>query len=164
MAEPQKSGKKSSKQRVEDAGKALGLDIEIMSMPASTRTAEDAAAACGCAVAQIVKSLIFERHDTQNLVLLLIAGHNRADMALAASVIGSTLDRADPKKVRAETGFAIGGVAPIGHLCDMEVYMDPDLLGFDTVWAAAGAPNAVFEVDPRALFAATGAKRLASAD
>lgn len=146
-----------------EAGETLGLGIEIVTMPASTRTAEDAAAACECEVAQIVKSLIFERHDNQHLVLLLIAGHNRADMDLAARVIGSTLDRADPKKVRSETGFAIGGVAPIGHLCPMEVYMDPDLLGFDIVWAAAGAPNAVFSTTPQKLFEATGAILLSEA-
>lgn len=153
--------KKSSKDRVREAGEALGLAIEIVTMPASTRTAEEAAAACGCAVGQIVKSLIFQRHDNHHLALLLIAGDNRADMDLAAKVIGTTLDRADPKKVRAETGFAIGGVAPIGHLCAMEVYMDPALLAHETVWAAAGAPNAVFAVAPDALKSATKAQILA---
>ena len=145
-----------------EAALALGLDIEIITMPATTRTAEDAASACDCQVGQIVKSLIFERHDNQHLVLLLIAGHNRADMDLAACVIGSMLDRADAKKVRSETGFAIGGVSPIGHLCDMEVYMDPELLGFKTVWAAAGAPNAVFDIAPDVLYAATNATLLAA--
>ncbi|WP_319411486.1 YbaK/EbsC family protein [uncultured Cohaesibacter sp.] len=156
------AGKKSSKVRVQEAIDALGLDSQVVTMPDTTRTAEDAAAACGCAVGQIVKSLIFERHDNHHLVLLLIAGSNRADMDLAARVIGSSLDRADPKKVRAETGFAIGGVAPIGHLCPMEVYIDPDLLTFETVWAAAGAPNAVFKVEPAALMKATDAKLLAT--
>lgn len=155
-----KKGKQSSKERVAEAASRLGLDVEIKTMPASTRTAEDAAAACGCEVAQIVKSLIFERHDNQQLVLLLIAGHNRADMDLAAKVIGSSLDRADAKKVRAETGFAIGGVAPIGHLCEMAVYMDPAILTFDEVWAAAGAPNAVFRVTPDRLRDVTGATLL----
>ncbi|WP_321448755.1 YbaK/EbsC family protein [uncultured Cohaesibacter sp.] len=154
------AGKKSSKVRVQEAIDALGLESEVVTMPDTTRTAEDAAAACGCAVDQIVKSLIFERHDNQHLVLLLIAGSNRADMDLAAKVIGSTLDRADPKKVRSETGFAIGGVAPVGHLCPMEVYIDPHLLTFETVWAAAGAPNAVFKVEPQALMKATDAKPL----
>ena len=153
----QTTGKKSSKDRVREAARALGLDIEIVTMPASTRTAEDAAIACGCQVAQIVKSLIFQRHDSQALVLLLIAGHNRADLDLAAKVIGSPLERADAKRVRAETGFAIGGVAPIGHLCAMQVYIDPDLLDFEIVWAAAGAPNAVFKVAPAALMEGTGA-------
>lgn len=160
MQDQAKSTKKSSKDRVAEAAKALGLSITVEQMPASTRTAEEAAAACNCAVGQIVKSLIFERHDTGALVLLLIAGHNKADMDLAAQVIGSSLDRADPKKVRAETGFAIGGVAPIGHLCDLPVYMDPALLDYPSVWAAAGAPNAVFAVDPAALKAATKAQML----
>ena len=158
MSETRKTpAKKSSRERVAEAASEAGLAIHVMTMPASTRTAEDAAATCGCKVAQIVKSLIFERHDNGQLVLLLIAGHNRADMDLAASIIGTSLDRADPKKVRAETGFAIGGVAPLGHLCAMEVYMDPALLDYDIVWAAAGAPNAVFSVAPKALLEATKA-------
>nr|WP_321445829.1 YbaK/EbsC family protein [uncultured Cohaesibacter sp.] len=162
MTEPsQQLPKKSSKDRVRAAGEALGLAIDIVTMPASTRTAEEAAKACGCAVGQIVKSLIFQRHDNGHLTLLLIAGDNRADMDLATRVSGTSLDRADPKKVRSETGFAIGGVAPIGHLCEMEVYMDPALLDHETVWAAAGAPNSVFEVAPRALQAATKAILLA---
>lgn len=158
---PQQTSKKSSKDRVREAGIQLGLDIEIVSMPSSTRTAEEAADACGCSVGQIVKSLIFQRHDNAHLALLLIAGDNRADMDLAAKVVGTSLDRADPKKVRAETGFAIGGVAPIGHLCAMEVYMDPALLKHETVWAAAGAPNSVFEVAPKVLQSATHAVLLA---
>ena len=161
MEKPQgQTGKKSSKDRVRAAGVALGLDVEIVSMPASTRTAEEAAIACACAIGQIVKSLIFQRHDNAHLALLLIAGDNRADMDLAARVVGTNLDRADPKKVRSETGFAIGGVAPIGHLCEMEVYMDPALLIHDVVWAAAGAPNCVFAVAPKALLEATKATLL----
>ena len=89
-------------------------------------------------------------------MLLLIAGNNRADLKLAARVIGSKLDQADANLVRTETGFAIGGVAPIGHLCELPVYMDPDLMAHDIVWAAAGAPNAVFAVDPTRLLDATG--------
>lgn len=161
MAEGQKAKKISSVDRVKADLARLGLEAEIQTMPASTRTAQDAASACGCKVAQIVKSLIFERHDDQSLVLLLIAGHNQADMALASDLLGTPLDRADPKKVRNETGFAIGGVAPLGHLCAIPVYMDPDLLQFDQVWAAAGAPNAVFPVDPKRLLEAIGARPFA---
>ncbi|PLW75817.1 YbaK/EbsC family protein [Cohaesibacter celericrescens] len=156
----QHTPKRSSKDRVAGAAIALGFDIEIITMPASTRTAQDAAVACGCQVGQIVKSLIFERHDNQQLVLLLIAGHNQVDMDLAANVIGSALDRADAKKVRRETGFAIGGVSPIGHLCAMDVYIDPDLLEFEMVWAAAGAPNAVFSISPDRLIDGTNARLL----
>lgn len=158
MSAEQKAKKASSMDRVRADLVRFGLETDIETMPASTRTAQDAAAACGCEVAQIVKSLIFERHDDQSLVLLLIAGHNQADMDLASQLLGTSLDRADPKKVRAETGFAIGGVAPLGHLCAIPVYMDPDLLQFDQVWAAAGAPNAVFAVDPTRLHEAIGAK------
>ena len=153
--------KSRSVKRVRAAADALGLDIEILEMPASTRTAEEAAAACGCTVSRIVKSLIFQRQDDGGLVLLLIAGDNQADLALAGRVIGASLERADAKRVRELTGFAIGGVAPIGHLNAPEIYIDPDLLEHELVWAAAGAPNAVFSVDPKVLAKATGAMLLA---
>lgn len=152
--------KSRSIDRVRAAAEALGLDIEILEMPASTRTAEEAATACGCAVAQIVKSLIFQKSEDGGLVLLLIAGHNQADLALAGRLIGASLERADAKLVREFTGFAIGGVAPIGHLNAPPVLIDPSLLDHDRVWAAAGAPNAVFSVDPKLLAKATGAALL----
>lgn len=144
--------------RVLQAAAAAGLVIEILKMPASTRTAEDAAAACGCDVAQIVKSLIFKGAESGSLKLLLLSGRHQADMALAAAAIGERLVRADPKRVRVETGFAIGGVAPLGHFTPVPCWMDKTLLTFGTVWAAAGAPDSVFEVDPRALQAAIGAQ------
>jgi prolyl-tRNA editing enzyme YbaK/EbsC (Cys-tRNA(Pro) deacylase) len=147
----------SSTDRVAHAAAAVGLAIEILVMPESTRTADEAARACGCSVAQIVKSLVFERVDTGALVLLLIAGDRQADLGAAARVVGADLARADPKRVRRETGFAIGGVAPIGHLVELPVFIDASLLDHETVWAAAGAPNAVFSVDPRALQDATSA-------
>ncbi|WP_118132454.1 YbaK/EbsC family protein [Oceanicella sp. SM1341] len=142
--------------RVRAAAEGLGLDIELREMEASTRTAAEAAAACGCEVNQIVKSLIFSGADG-TLVLLLVAGGNRVDPEIAAAACGTALGRADPAEVRRRTGFAIGGVSPIGHLEAPRVFMDPTLMGFDTVWAAAGAPNAVFRVAPAALVAATGA-------
>jgi prolyl-tRNA editing enzyme YbaK/EbsC (Cys-tRNA(Pro) deacylase) len=147
----------SSTDRVAQAAAAAGLAIDVQRMPESTRTADEAARTCGCSVAQIVKSLVFERVDTGALVLLLIAGDRQADLTVAARVVGADLVRADPKRVRAETGFAIGGVAPMGHLVDLPVFIDPSLLDHDAVWAAAGAPNAVFRVDPRALQVATSA-------
>lgn len=143
--------KSDSQKRVKDEAEALSLDIEIRVMPQSTRTAQEAADACECEVEQIIKSLIFERKDNEALVLLLIAGHKQADLKAIAETVGSDLQRADPRKVRAETGFAIGGVAPIGHKCPMPVYMDPSLLDYDLVWAAAGNPQAVFCVQPHAL-------------
>lgn len=105
---------------------------------------------------------MFERSDRASLVLLLVAGDHQADLSLASRVIGADLVRADPKRVRHETGFAIGGVAPLGHLVSLPVYMDGALLEHDIVWAAAGAPNAVFSVSPRALLAATTAVVLPS--
>lgn len=149
-----------STRRVAQAAEEAGLEVSILIMPDSTRTAQDAAAACGCEVGQIAKSLIFQRQDTQGLVLLLIAGDRQADLARAASVVGAGLAKADAKEVRARTGFAIGGVAPLGHLAHVETYIDPALLAHQTVWAAAGAPNAVFSVCPKRLQEATGAALL----
>jgi len=153
------SGK--STRRVAEAARQAGLEIEILTMPASTRTAEEAAQACGCATAQIVKSLIFERSGDGALVLLLIPGDRQADLAAVAEAIGGTLARADAKRVRDETGFAIGGVAPLGHKRPLPVFMHEELLRHPQVWAAAGAPNAVFAVDPARLRQAVGAALLA---
>lgn len=149
-----------STRRVIEAAAEAGLEIEVLTLPESTRTAVEAAEACGCAVAQIVKSLIFRREDTASLVLLLIAGDRQADLQSAADAVGGPLVRAGPKHVRDETGFAIGGVAPIGHLTPVPVFMDASLLDHDTVWAAAGAPNAVFAVHPDRLREAVSAQLL----
>ena len=151
-----------STERVMRAASAAGLAVEIRLMPESTRTAEEAARACGCSVGQIVKSLVFQRVDTSALVLLLIAGDRMADLSSVAREVGADLVRADPKRVRRETGFAIGGVAPIGHLAILPVFMDASLLEHDNVWAAAGAPNAVFRVDPKQLREAAAATVLAA--
>lgn len=141
----------SSMDRVARAAKLLGLDIKTEIMPDSTRTAEDAANACGCEVGQIVKSLIFEREDDENLVLILVSGANNADLGKLKQHFGAGLKRADPRKVRDLTGFAIGGVAPIGHLIDLETVMDKDLMQYQSIWAAAGRPNSVFKTTPDAL-------------
>lgn len=143
--------------RVEEHAKRLGLEIEIRRMGASTRTAAEAADACGCDVAQIVKSLIFRGRDSGALVLLLVSGANRVDPGLAAHAAGEALDRARAEEVRSRTGFAIGGVAPIGHLEQPHILMDRSLLAHETVWAAAGAPDAVFALTPSDLAKATGA-------
>ncbi|TCL08041.1 prolyl-tRNA editing enzyme YbaK/EbsC (Cys-tRNA(Pro) deacylase) [Shimia isoporae] len=137
--------------RVEAALAELGLIAEVLRMPETTRSAADAARACGCDVSQIVKSLVFEGADTGELKLVLLGGHHELDMAQAEGIFGEGLKRADPKRVRNETGFAIGGVAPLGHIAPMDTWMDESLLAHDKVWAAAGAPNAVFCVDPAQL-------------
>lgn len=147
----------TSIKRVEHAAANLGLEIAVMRMDDSTRTAADAAKACGCTVAQIVKSLIFKGQDTGDLLLLLVSGANRVDMDKAMTIIGEALEKADANDVRRRTGFAIGGVAPIGHLETPKIWIDETLMQYDAVWAAAGAPNAVFQVTPQALVKATGA-------
>ena len=146
-----------SVKRVARAAEELGLEIEIVRMGESTRTAEDAATACGCGVAQIVKSLIFRACDSGDLVLLLVSGANRVDMDKAAAVVGQPLDRADANDVRARTGFAIGGVSPIGHLEAPHIWMDQDLMQHREIWAAAGAPDAVFKTTAPDLQRVTGA-------
>jgi prolyl-tRNA editing enzyme YbaK/EbsC (Cys-tRNA(Pro) deacylase) len=144
--------------RVAAAARDLGLTIEVVAMPASTRTAEEAAAACGCAVAEIVKSLVFRGRTSHRPYLLLVAGSNRVDETAVAGAIGEALKRAQADDVRAITGYAIGGIPPFGHATALTVFIDEDLLGHTRVWAAAGTPSAVFAVAPRALAEATGAR------
>ena len=144
--------------RVAAALAAAGLATEIRRMPASTRTAEEAAAACGCETARIVKSLIFAGAESDRLHLLLVSGAHAVDPALAAAAAGEPLARADARRVREETGFAIGGVAPVGHLAPVATLMDETLLAHASVWAAAGAPDAVFEIAPRDLLRLSGAR------
>jgi len=147
-----------STDRVKAATEAAGLTVEIRAMPQSTRTAEEAAAACGASVAQIVKSLVFRKATSGEPVLLLVSGANRVDEEAVQAEIGDRLQRIDAAAVREITGFAIGGVAPLGSLTPLDTFMDADLMAFDTVWAAAGAPHSVFGADPRALAQATGAR------
>jgi prolyl-tRNA editing enzyme YbaK/EbsC (Cys-tRNA(Pro) deacylase) len=147
-----------STERVRAAAEAAGIPLEIREMPHSTRTAEEAAAACGTSVAQIVKSLVFRKASSREAVLLLVSGQNRVDEKAVAAVIGEPLERVNANEVRDVTGFAIGGVAPLGLRTPLATFMDEDLLVFETVWAAAGAPHAVFAAAPQALAAATAAK------
>lgn len=147
-----------SLKRVAAALEAAGLASEILEMPGETRTAEQAAAAAGCALDQIAKSIIFRGEATGHVVLFLTAGGNRVSAAKASAAAGQALGKADAELIRAETGFAIGGVAPIGHLTPIRSFFDPRLLDFDTVWGAAGTPRHIFPVDPRALLQATGAE------
>jgi prolyl-tRNA editing enzyme YbaK/EbsC (Cys-tRNA(Pro) deacylase) len=152
------SRKLSSLERVEQAARDLGLDIAIKRMEQSTRTAEEAANAAGCAVGQIVKSLVFVNADTNSLTLLLVSGAHNADTANIAATYGLRLKRADIDRVRDETGFAIGGVGPIGHRVNLPVFVDENLLGYDQVWCAAGRPDSIFACDPRVLAEKIGAK------
>ncbi len=140
--------------RVAEAITECGLDARIIE-PGPSRTAEEAAAACGCALDQIVKSLIFQG-ESGAIYLFLTAGGNRLDAERAAGLAGESLGRADAETVRRETGFAIGGVAPLGHLCPPRIFADPRLADFPQVFAAAGTPRHVFAAEPKALIAACG--------
>jgi prolyl-tRNA editing enzyme YbaK/EbsC (Cys-tRNA(Pro) deacylase) len=132
-----------STDRVRAAAEAAGLRLDIRRMPQTTRTAEEAAAACGTTVGQIVKSLVFRKAESGEAVLLLVSGANRVDQDAVRASIGEALERMDASAVRTLTGFAIGGVAPLGSLTPLATFMDADLMRFETVWAAAGAPDAV---------------------
>jgi prolyl-tRNA editing enzyme YbaK/EbsC (Cys-tRNA(Pro) deacylase) len=145
----------NSRERVRNALRSAGLDCEIVETPDSARTAVEAAAAVNAGVGQIVKSLVFLCDDRP--VLALVAGDNRLDESRLAALAGGAISRADAARVRAHTGFAIGGVAPLGSLEPLPVFCDADLLLHDYVWAAAGTPNTVFRVEPRALAEAAGA-------
>ena len=150
-----------SAQKVAERAAAAGLDVKIVEMPASTRTAEEAADACGCRIGQIVKSLVFRGKASGRPVLILVSGDNRVDVKRVASDIGEAIERADADWVRAETGFAIGGIPPIGHDRPLATFMDRALTRYDTVWAAAGTPNCVMALDPARLAAVSGARIIA---
>jgi Cys-tRNA(Pro) deacylase len=146
---------KDSAQRVQAALDARGLQLRVREFPASTRTSEEAAAAVGCDVAQIAKSLVFRARETGRPVLIVASGANRVDEKKVAALLGEKIERADPDFVRAKTGFAIGGIPPVGHAEPPVVLLDQDLFQLATIWAAAGTPNAVFELTPEDLRALT---------
>ena len=142
--------------RVRAALTAAGVDVEPLEMPAETRTAEQAAAAAGCGLDAIVKSILFQG-TSGRLFLFLTAGGNLVNPAKSAALAGEALSRAEVEVVRAVTGFAIGGVAPLGHLTPCPTFADPRLLDFAEVWAAAGTPRHLFRAAPQDLVRATGA-------
>ncbi|MFH2039433.1 MAG: YbaK/EbsC family protein, partial [Chloroflexota bacterium] len=133
-------------------------DCKVIEFQKTTRTSADAAEQVGCTVGQIIKSLVFRGHHSAKAVLVLTSGANRVDVKILANLIGEPVDRADPEFVRAITGFAIGGIPPIGHATKIESFIDEDLLKYGTLWAAAGTPNAVFELTPVDLQTMTSAR------
>ena len=151
----------ASAQRVQDAAVALGLDVPVREMELPTRTAEEAAAACGVTVGQIIKSLVFLGADSGKPYLLLVSGSNRVNEKGVAAHLGEKLKRPDAEYVRNLTGYAIGGIPPFGHASPLVTWMDADLLQYDVVWAAAGTPRAVFPVDPKRLKDVLGAPAIA---
>ena len=135
-------------QRVQDALRALGRGHEVVDLGLSARTAADAAQAVGCRVDQIAKSLVFRLRESGRALLVVTSGAHRVDEAKVAALVGEPLDRADAAFVRTETGFAIGGVAPIGHAKPVLTLLDEHLMTFEEIWAAAGHPNTVFRLTP----------------
>lgn len=150
---------KKSAQSVQDALEQNGLVCNVIEMPSSTRTAQDAALAIGCNISQIVKSLIFKTKQTNKPVLILASGPNRVNEKAIESYLHEELVKADADFARETTGFAIGGIPPIGHKQVIElIFIDEDLLKFDSVWAAAGTPNAVFNLQSKYLLEMTNGK------
>ena len=142
--------------RVRAALDAVGLNCAIRTLPGSTRTAVEAATAVGCSVAEIAKTLVFRAGD--RAVVAIMSGDNRLDPGKLAAALGEEVGRADADFVRAATGFAIGGVPPLGYATPVDVFMDADLFRFGEVWAAAGSPFSVFAIEPDRLRDNCGAK------
>jgi prolyl-tRNA editing enzyme YbaK/EbsC (Cys-tRNA(Pro) deacylase) len=139
---------KSSAQKVQEALQNRGLNCDVVQMQKTTRTAIDAAQAVGCEVGQIVKSLIFKSKRSRKPILVVASGANRINEKVLAWHISEPVKMATPEFVREMTGFAIGGVPPIGHLQPLTIFIDEDLLQFEEIWAAAGTPHAVFKLTP----------------
>ena len=148
----------SSAQKIQDLLLSLGYPYSVVEHAESTRTAQEAADRAGCELGQIVKSLIFRGKTSDKPILVLTSGANRVDEKLISGYAGETISRADADFVRAVTGYAIGGVPPIGHTEKMETYLDADFLSHQTIWAAAGTPNAIFELRTEDLQKMTGGK------
>jgi prolyl-tRNA editing enzyme YbaK/EbsC (Cys-tRNA(Pro) deacylase) len=146
---------KPSAQKVQDALWSLGYHNQVIEFSDSTRTAAEAAAAVGCTVGQIAKSLLFRGATSRQALLIVASGSNRVHEKVAAQQIGEKLEKADADFVREATGFAIGGVPPLGHAQRVATYIDRDLLQYDLIWAAAGHPHAVFRLTPTELISMT---------
>lgn len=137
--------------QVQEALDRIGVSLQVVELPDSTRTAAEAAEAVGCAVGQIAKSLVFRRVPSGQAVLVIARGDHRVDVELLAELIDEKIEIADADYVRQTTGFAIGGVPPVGHVRKLETYIDEQLFEFEQIWAAAGTPHAVFGLQPRQL-------------
>jgi len=135
-----------SAQKIQDLLNSLGYNLSVIEHAESTRTAQEAADRAGCELGQIVKSLIFKGKTSNKPILVLTSGANRVDEKRIREYAGESIGKADADFVRAVTGYAIGGVPPVGHIQKLETYIDEDFLQYQTIWAAAGTPNAIFEL------------------
>ncbi|MGQ9492611.1 MAG: YbaK/EbsC family protein [Anaerolineae bacterium] len=147
-----------SAQRVQEVLQHLGFTCQVLELPQSTRTAVEAAQAVGCTVGQIVKSLVFRGRETRKPILVLVSGANRVNEKTLAQRVGEPIEKAEADYVRQQTGFAIGGVPPIGHIQPLPTYIDQDLMQYAEIWAAAGTPHAVFRLTPTDLVQMTGGR------
>lgn len=134
--------------KVQKALNAIGLSLEVVELPGSTRTAQEAAQAVGCQVGQIAKSIIFQGLVSHHPILVIASGPNRVNEKLIEGLVGEAIAKADADFVRQRTGFVIGGVPPVGHIENLETFLDQDLLQYQQIWAAAGTPHAVFWLTP----------------
>jgi len=155
---------KSSTQRVQAYLNSRGLDLKVRQIPATTRTAAEAAKAVSCDISCIAKSLIFRACDSQKPVLIIASGSNRVDLKKAGEVIGTKLEQADADFARKHTGYAIGGIPPIAHAGTVATLLDRDLMKKPVIWAAAGTPNSLFSLAPDELQDLTGAEWVAIAE
>jgi len=146
----------SSAQRVQQVLHKMGYSYEVVELPVSARTAIEAADAIGCQVGQILKSLVFKTKRSNNPILVLASGENRVKEERIEVLIAEPLGKANAEFVRQQTGFAIGGVAPVGHIRQITTFIDQDLLQYEEIWAAAGTPNAVFKLRTNSLEPMTG--------
>jgi len=146
----------ASATRVQQALAALGLDCRITEHAASARTSQEAADLLGCTVGQIAKSLVFRAPGSGAPVLVVASGANRVDEAKVGALLGEAIGRAKPEFVREVTGYAIGGIPPVGHATAIRTFVDEDLLAFDVVYAAGGTPNALFPIHPADLLRVCG--------
>jgi prolyl-tRNA editing enzyme YbaK/EbsC (Cys-tRNA(Pro) deacylase) len=153
----------ASASRVQQALRQRGLGTEVRQMPDSTRTAQEAAAALGCEVGQIAKSLVFRGERSGAPVLVIASGADRVDGRRLAAVVGEPVAKPDAEFVRARTGFGIGGVPPLGHAEPIRTLIEERLLARDPIWAAAGTPHHVFPVTPAELRQVTGGEVVAVA-
>jgi prolyl-tRNA editing enzyme YbaK/EbsC (Cys-tRNA(Pro) deacylase) len=138
----------ASAQKVQDALLSHGFTCQVLELADSTRTAMDAAAAVGCQVGQIVKSLLFRGKQTKKPIFVAVSGANRVNEKALRDLVGEKIEKADADFVREKTGFAIGGVPPLAHLEPILAFVDEDLMQYEEIWAAAGTPNALFKLTP----------------
>lgn len=144
-----------SAQSVQDVLDKKGVKTKVLELPSSTRTAQDAAHAIGCKIDQIVKSLIFKIEESDTPILVLASGPNRVNEKMLEAIIGEKIIKADADFTRQVTGFAIGGIPPVGHKQVIKTFIDQDLMNYDELWAAAGTPNAVFCLSNKDLLSLT---------